>query len=168
MAQIDLFHFDYCVFDKFSSITLEVFKQAEEVVLGHFTTSVFIDDILKNGLKIPKYTKNYSNDDMFVNGDDEYIYLTSHFDKIFSVNATKKYGGKEVLLLVSVPIRDLELDNLYNRHKNQGYMLNDIEQIYKELKNPGAAQARIRKNISPENIIKVIDVESKKQLYIKK
>lgn len=124
----------------------------------------FLDSILKDGLLPPSQTGIFSNKDMFQPGDENYIYFTSHFDKLYAENSTKKHGGKSILVLAKISPSCLELDNLFNRHSNAGIDLKDLSKIYEELKNPGAAQARTREKIPTSSIVNIIDVDSRQKI----
>ena len=163
MKTLNLFSFKPYDFSQFNGISINDFKQCEFVILGHFTSSAFIDSIVENGLLPPVETGFFSNDDMLQPGDENYIYFTSHFDPLYGENAVKKYGGQPILVLVKLSPSILELDDLFNRHTSAGIRLTDLSKIYEELKNPGAAQARTRKNIPACDIIDIIDVNTKEK-----
>lgn len=144
-----------------NNISKEEYDKAEYLILGHFTTSKFLDSILTNGIKAPVETNNYSNRDMFIEGDKYYIYLTSHFDSVFARNAVAKFCGHEILILVKVKKDTLECDNLENYYTNKGISLNCQNEIYKALvQGKGLSyQCRTKVKIPPEQIIEVLDVE---------
>ena len=162
---INCFSFEAFNFSHLEKITLEEFINAKYIILGHLTTSIFLDSILQNGLLSPKKTNIYSNDDMLMEGHENYIWLTSHLDIVFAQNAVKKHGGEPILILVKIEPHKLELDNLFNRHSSEGIELNNLSHIYKELQNPGAAQARIKEHIPASNIVTVYRIDDNLKLY---
>jgi len=165
MKVIDLFSYKNKEFEPFKEISLEVFKNSDSIILGHFTSSKFLEGICQHGICPPTKTKMFSNkDNLFSDGDEKYIYLSSHFDSFFSENAVKKHGGDEILILVKISPLDLELDNIRNRHIDQGLQLNNLEKIFEELQNPWAAQARTKTTIFPKNILKVIDLKTMNEI----
>ena len=163
MTTLNLFSFEPYDFSQFNDISINDFKQCEYVILGHFTSSAFIDSIMENGLLPSAETKISSNDDLLQPGDENYIYFTSYFDPLYGENAVKKYGGQPILVLVRLSPSILELGDLFNRHTSSGIKLTDLSKIFEELKNPGAAQARTRKNIPASDIIDIIDVNTKEK-----
>lgn len=156
--ELELFSFFYGYPCK--NVTKEQYEKSKYIILGHFTTSIFLDSILSNGLKAPINTNCFANKDMFVNGDEYYIYLTSHFDPIFAENAIKKFNGEKILILVKVEKETLELDNLMNFYTNKGIKLNCQETIYETLVKAQhvMCQCRTKIEILPEQIIEVLDV----------
>ena len=155
--ELELFSFYYgypC-----SNITWEEYENSEYIILGHFTTSVFLDSILLDGLDAPINTNKFSNKDMFMDGDEYYIYLTGHFDSLFAENAVKKFGGKKILLLVKVRKKTLELDDLRNIYTNQGIDLTCQRTIYEVLHKNIMCQCRTKVKILSEQIIEILDVD---------
>jgi len=158
---LDLFSFN----SRFllNQITYNEFSVVNKIILGHFTTSTFLNDILKYGLLPPIITSKYSNDDIFVSNDAKYIYLTTQYSylamSIISRNAVNKYGGEEIVLVVEVNKEDLELDNLNGHYTKQGITdFKDEQLLYEELtQNPCFSQCRIKKAIRPNQILKIIN-----------
>lgn len=157
--ELELFSFYYgypC-----NNVTKEEYEMSEYIILGHFTTSSFLDSILSNGLKAPINTNYFSNKDMFTKGDEYYVYLTGHFDSVFAENAVKKFGGKKILILVKVNKNNLELDDLMSIYTNKGISLTCQKTLYETLViSPNMmCQCRTRIEILPEQIIEIFDVD---------
>lgn len=156
ISTLDLFSFYFAKPCK--NISYDEYINAEYIILGHLTTSIFLDSILKNGIKAPEYTGNFSNKDMFIDIDKYYIYLAGHFDRVFSENAVKKFGGKEILILIKVKRNTLELDDLNGMYSKQGISLTSNEEIHNVLTQNLFSQCRTKESILPEQIIEVFDV----------
>jgi len=140
-------------------ISFDDYLASNYVILGHFTTSVFLEKILDFGLLPANKTNMFSNIDMFINGDDEFVYLAGHFDHVFSQNAIKKFGGEEILLIVKIERSELELDDLLKHHSKQNRDIQDHKQIYKILTQDIFSQCRTKSTIPPENILHVLSVD---------
>lgn len=146
-------------------IKKEEFFNADKIILGHFTTSKFLPNILEHGLQPPSITKNYSNDDMLHPGDENYIYLAANYDRAFSKNAVKKYGGEEILLIVSVERKYLELDDLMQKYSSKNISLNDPCILFDALTTDLYPQCRTQKPISPDRIISILSAKDNEFLY---
>ena len=146
-------------------IKKEEFFNADKIILGHFTTSKFLTNILKNGLQPASVTSNYSNDDMLHPGDENYIYLTANYDRGFSKNAVEKYGGEEILLVVSVERKYLELDDLMQKYSSKNISLNDQDILYDALTTSLYPQCRTKYPISPDSIISILNTKDNEFLY---
>ncbi len=105
---LDIFSFS----SQTAKVSLEEYRSSEYISLGHFTSSILLNDIQKNGFLPPIITNKYSNEDMLSDGDEDFIYFTSLFDNTYSKNAVRKFGGEEVLIIVKLNKFILELDNL--------------------------------------------------------
>jgi len=88
--------------------TQEEFENATEFILGHFTSSSFLDSILKHGL-IPDTRKERCVDDR-VPSDNESVYLTARYDQLYSERAVKAHGGKPILVEVKVDRNSIYAD----------------------------------------------------------
>lgn len=139
-----------------TNISFKEYSESEYVILGHFTTTVFLDSILKNGIQSPKYTGNFSNKEIFSESDKSYIYLSGHFDRVFSQYTVKKFGGKEVLLLVKVKKDTLELDDINNIYSKKGLDLNCPNEVYNVLTKSLFSQCRTKQSICANQIVEVL------------
>lgn len=151
--------FSFVPFCPSSHISFDNYLASNYVILGHFTTSVFLEKILDFGLLPANKTNMFSNVDMFENGDDEFVYLAGHFDHAFSENAIKKFGGEEILLIVKTERQKLELDDLLKHHSKQNRDIKDHKQIHKVLTQEIFSQCRTKSVIPPENIMYVLNVD---------
>lgn len=140
-------------------ISFKEYNSAKHVILGHFTTSVFLNSILENGIQLSQYTGNSSYKEIFKEDDENYIYLAGHFDRDFSKNAVKKFGGNEILILVKVKRDTLELDDVNNIYSKKGIKLNSNKDIYNALTQSLFSQCRTKQIILPEQIIGILDIE---------
>lgn len=156
---IDLFSF--VPFATFShKISYDEYNNADYIILGHMTSSFFLEEILIKGLLPPVLTNNYSNKTMFENGDENYIYLTAHLDRCFSQNAVEKYPGEEILLLVKIEIQSLELDDLKKYYSKQNIDLRNPEVLHHVLTTPTFdCNCRTKKHITPDSIIEVFKIK---------
>lgn len=161
--KLDLFSFDS--FSPFFHIEYKEFDKAGTLVLGHFTTSIFLDKILENGLQPPAKTGKYSNDDMIVPGDEHYIYLAAHYDNVFSKNAVERYGGDQILILIEIDKSALELDDLNQKYSKENVNLKDQEELHKALTQNIFAQCRTKTEIRPSQIVKALQLPSKKIIF---
>lgn len=153
---IDIFSF--MPFCPCSHISYDDYIASKYIILGHFTSSIFIENILKNGLLPAKETNKFSNNDMFSDGDDDFVYLAGHFDHVFSENAIKKFGGEEILLIVKIERNKLELDDLQKQYSRQNKDIQDQKQIYTVLTQEIYSQCRTKSIIPPENILHIFNV----------
>ena len=115
---------------------------------------------MENGLLPPIETKRYSNFHNAQPGDENYIYLITHYDPFFAQEAVKKYGGEEILIIVTAKKENLELDNFHNVYTNPELRniqnLKDQNELYKTLAgNDGYAQCRSLVGIEPNQILEV-------------
>lgn len=154
---LDLFSFSFLKPN--NNISYEKFIESEYIILGHFTTSTFLKDILENGLKASKHTGYISNKVDAKDIDRDYIYLSGHFDKIFSEYAIEKYSGKKILILVKVKKDTLELDDFNNIYSNNDIDLKSSNGVYLALTQNIFSQCRSKETINPSQIIEVFDVE---------
>ena len=153
MKIIDCFTFTNLV----PKISKQDFNHATHLCLGHFTSSAFLNEISNNGLLPPSHTGKISNEDMFCAGDENYIYFTARYDKVFAENATNKYGGRQMLFLVYIEKNALELDDLNGFYTNKGIInLKDQDILYDTLQNKynnNFNQCRTKVKILPSKII---------------
>jgi hypothetical protein len=148
-------------------VTKEEFFNADKIILGHFTTSKFLTSILENGLQPVSVTQNYSSDDMVQAGDENYIYLAANYDRVFSKNAVEKHGGEEILLIVSVERKYLELDDLMQKYSSKNISLDDKDILYDALTSDLYPQCRTKYPINPDNIISILSAKDNEFLYKK-
>ncbi len=143
-------------------ISFKEYNSAKYVILGHFTTSVFLNLILKNGIQSSQYTRDTSNKKVFKE-DESYIYLVGHYDRVFSKKSVEKFGGNEILILVKVKKDTLELNDVNFVYSKKGIKLTSNKDIYNALTQSLFSQCRTKENILPEQIIGVLDVEKIEQ-----
>ena len=151
------------------NITYEEFYNSEYIILGHFTTSIFLESILIYGINPSIDTRNHLNKDIILDSQNQYIYLLGHFDKAVSENAVKKFGGTEILILIKVKKNTLELDDVNCIYSKRGINITSEELIYTALTQSLFSQCRTKQNILPEQIIEIIDVSRliRNELYLK-
>lgn len=154
---LSLFSFNFAKPCK--NVTYDKYNHAKYIILGHFTTSSFLGSILKDGLKAPKCTGNISNKEIIEENYNNYIYLTGHFDRVFSQNAVKKFGGNEILILLKIKKDTLELDDVNRVYSKKGISLTSVKDIYNALTQTLFSQCRTTQNILPNQIIEILDIE---------
>ena len=76
----------------------EIFDEATEFILGHFTSSSFIGSILENGL-VPDADKERAVDDR-VPSDRTSVYLAASYDPFYFRRAVENHGGEGILIEV--------------------------------------------------------------------
>jgi hypothetical protein len=106
MESIDLFSLS-------NVLTYNVNKKLTKnsnVILGHLTSSTFYDWIMEKGILASSITSFEGCGGHELPDDHEYVYLTRYLDTFFSENAIKKFGGKQILIIVEVPINMIETD----------------------------------------------------------
>lgn len=84
------------------------FDQARQFILGHFTSSTFLDRIPKEGLA-PDTKKERVIDDNLPS-DPESVYLLATFDRFYLHRAIKHHGGRGIMIEVAVERRQLTAD----------------------------------------------------------
>lgn len=139
------------------NICFEEFKKITHLQLIHSTTSVFLDNILENGLLPSSATGNEIEDNLST--DLECIYLSAAFDYHYIKRAVEKYGGEGIVVLVEVEKALLEADeNSISQDNLQGQILLNEKLLYDSLSFIFGA-CKYRGIISPENIVSVFSKE---------
>ena len=87
------------------------FRSASEFILGHFTSSVFLDSILKYGL-IPDVDGSRAIEDG-LRSDSESVYLATRIDRLYLKRAIQHHNGKGIAVEVQVPRSALLADENY-------------------------------------------------------
>lgn len=100
-------------------------------------------------------------------GDENYIYLAANYDRVFSKNAVEKYGGEEILLMVSVERKYLELDDLMQKYSSKNISLNDQDILFDALTTDLYPQCRTKYPIGPDSIISILSAKDNEFLYKK-
>ena len=141
----------------------DIFEASEELILGHFTSSIFLESILNEGLLPPSKTNKYSNFHDAQPGDENYIYLITHYDSFFAQKAVEKYGGEEIVIMVRVKKETLELDNFNNVYTHwrgvQNFNPRDSNQLYRTLAGDDTfSQCKTSISINPEQILEIYKV----------
>lgn len=88
--------------------TREELMAASHLILGHFTSTTFLDGILKSGL-LPDFDKARSMDDR-VPSDFQSVYLTAKYDRFYGERAVKYHDGSAVVVEVIVSTEMLQAD----------------------------------------------------------
>lgn len=110
---IRCFHVDDCM-REWSSYrsgpprTREELMAASHLILGHFSTTTFLDSILSHGL-IPDYRKERVID-ISVPSDAESVYLTAMYDRFYGKRAVEHHGGSPIVVEVIVSLDSLLAD----------------------------------------------------------
>ena len=86
----------------------EELDSATEVILGHFTSSIFLENILQHGL-MPDIHKERAVDDR-VPSDNESVYLTATYDRLYPERAVVHHGGRPIVVEVLVDRRSIVAD----------------------------------------------------------
>ncbi len=76
------------------------FDRSSEFILGHFTSSVFLESILERGL-LPDTEKNRAINDRLPS-DCESVYLTARYDRFYAERAVKHHDGEPIVIEVLV------------------------------------------------------------------
>lgn len=134
-------------------ISLEEFIQYRYCILYHATSSTLASNIKKEGLLPPRITNTYSNKDLFRDGDEDYIYLSSKIDPVYAQNAVSLHGGLPVVLSVRIEIRKLELDDIMCYFSRRGIALDSIDSVFNELVCGGNRNSRTKKEVPPKFVI---------------
>lgn len=91
------------------------FDHATEFILGHFTSSAFLESILQYGL-IPDTENSRSTNDRLL-CDKSAVYLTTGYDKFYAERAVNSHGGRPIVIQVLVNRASLAADeNSLNQH----------------------------------------------------
>ena len=88
--------------------SFDVLQRYSNLILGHFTSSVFLSSIRKNGL-CPDDKKQRSIDDGLLS-DNSSIYLSARFDRFYLDRAVTNHGGSGLIVVVRAPIDQLRPD----------------------------------------------------------
>lgn len=88
-----------------------------------------------------------------------YIYLSGHFDRVFSENAVKRFGGEEILILVKIKRDILELDDVNHVYSKKGISLTSNKDIYNALTQSLFSQCRTKHKIPSEQILEILNIE---------
>lgn len=88
--------------------TRQELESATHLILGHFTTSTFLDSILQHGL-IPDSSKERAMDDNQPS-DTESVYLTAMYDRFYQDRAVEHHGGEAIVVEVLVERASLVAD----------------------------------------------------------
>ena len=86
----------------------EEFDSVTEFILGHFTSSSFLDKILKEGL-LPDPHKERAIDDR-VPSDSKSVYLASTYDWSYAERAVQHHKGKAIVIDVLVERQSVVAD----------------------------------------------------------
>ena len=86
----------------------EEFEAATAFILGHFSSSSFLDSILQHGL-IPDTFKERSVDDR-VPSDNSSVYLATTYDRFYAERAAKHHMGQPIIVEVVVERSKLVAD----------------------------------------------------------
>jgi hypothetical protein len=89
--------------------SIQEMKDAKYLVLGHFTSSVFLVEIKKRGL-LPDTYQERSVRDGDLPSDPCCVYLSVRLDKFYIDRAVKYYGGEGLVVVVKVERTLLEAD----------------------------------------------------------
>jgi hypothetical protein len=88
--------------------SLAHFASSSEFILGHFTSSVFLDAILSEGLTPdPKRERSVADG---LPSDSHSVYLASTFDRYYLKRAKEHHGGTPICIEVQVLRRMLTCD----------------------------------------------------------
>lgn len=153
-TQLDLFSFKK--YYPITSVSREELLNTESVILGHFTSSIFIDSILSRGLIAQSETNIQSVGGHTNINDYEYIYLTREFDTFFSEKSVEKFQGKEILIIVNIPTNLLETDPFGGNTTST-----NLEEILYVI-NKTQRNFRVHKKIERNMIIAIYDVSDLK------
>lgn len=127
--------------------SLQEIKNAKYIVLAHFTSSVFLEEIKKQGLIPDTFKKRVVQDGL--PSDTEYVYLSVKLDKFYINRALENHGGTALIVVVKVELTSLEADEntiAPSRIKN----LSSDEMLYESL---CFGQCRHKGTISPSKIL---------------
>ncbi len=127
--------------------SFEEMKRSEYLILGHCTTSAFLEEIKRNGL-VPDYHKGRSINDGLPS-DPNYVYLFARLDKYFLKRAVRHHGGKGIVVAVQVELALLEADENAIAPADHGKFPSDFL-LYKSL---CMNQCRHRGQIRPNQIL---------------
>jgi len=84
------------------------FDAAHQFILGHFTSSNFLERILTDGLVPDTYKKRAVDDNL--PSDTNSVYLLTTFDRFYANRAVKHHGGHAIIIEVLVERRRLSAD----------------------------------------------------------
>ena len=99
---------DYNYYKSRSPKSLDELNTATQMILGHFTSSSFLDGIAREGL-IPDTGKVRAIDDR-VSSDDASVYLTARYDLVYLTRAVANHGGRPIVVEVLVDCSALVAD----------------------------------------------------------
>jgi hypothetical protein len=85
-----------------------IFDGATEFIVGHFTSSKFLPEILEHGL-IPDFHKERAVDDNLPS-DNQSVYLLTNYDRYYLERAVKYNGNEAISIEVQVPHLRLRAD----------------------------------------------------------
>lgn len=88
--------------------SLQEMKNAKYIVLAHFTSSVFLEEIKKQGLIPDIFKKRVVQDGL--PSDTECVYLSAKLDKFYINRALENHGGTALIVVVKVELTSLEAD----------------------------------------------------------
>lgn len=88
--------------------SLQEMKNAKHIVLAHFTSSLFLEEIKKQGLIPDTYKKRAMQDGL--PSDTECVYLAVKMDTFYINRALENHGGEALVVVVKVELSSLEAD----------------------------------------------------------
>jgi len=105
----DPFDFKRDFFDRRSrEPSLQEMKNAKYIVLAHFTSSVFLEEIKTQGTRPDTFKKRVIQDGL--PSDTKYTYLSVKLDKYYINRALENYGRAALIVVVKVELTSLEAD----------------------------------------------------------
>lgn len=138
-------------------ISFEEFIRYEHCILRHYTSSVLLDSIKKDGLLPPSQSNSQplNFDHGSSDEDRHYIYLTGNEDWFFSENAVKFHGGKPVELTVKVALESVEADDYGKFYSSKGIDPRDMSIVHNKLTKEVYRNCRTSYSIKPEDILDI-------------
>ncbi len=131
------------------------FNAASHFILGHFTTSIFLPNILKDGLT-PDKDKERTIDDN-VPSDTRSVYLATTYDRYYMRRATTYHGGEAIIVEVYVDKAALTADE-EKLSPRELATLDPEEALYRSMCGGGCKH---RGDIPLKNILSILDAHGK-------
>ncbi len=127
------------------------FDAATHFILGHFTTSTFLPNILKDGLTPDEHMERAVDDN--VPSDNTSVYLAATYDRFYMKRATKYHGGEAISIEVLVNKASLSADEAWVGPQDLATIDPD-EALYRSM--CGGA-CKHRGKVPIENILSICD-----------
>ncbi len=137
--------------------SLQDIIDAKYLILAHCTSSVFLDNIKKEGI-IPDLFQERCKEDNLPS-DNKCVYLLSRVDKLYADSVVNTHGGEALFVVVRVELTSLEADENTITPNLKKKNLPQIELLFRSL---NFGQCKHRGLIPPSQILGIYKTDGTK------